>query len=246
MHASVDGALPSVDDIELAVRHLAPFHARWWADERLRDLEFLRYPGSAADAAFMAQAHSALGAALPIARERYGAALPGALVTVAERLLANFDALAESRRDAVGEGVTLVHGDFHPGQLFFPTDRGGRFAVFDWQTVSAGNGADDLARIIVTGLNPEQQQACDQRLIELYHSLLVEHGVIGYDIEHCRAGFRQGLVTTAIINIIASVNIDPALIQEYSATTDVSMTDAMFGWLAAAMEAHHVLDVVSV
>jgi hypothetical protein len=64
-------------------------------------------------------------------------------------------------------------------------------------------------------------------------------------MERCREGFRQGLVTTAIINIIASVNIDPALIQEYSATSDVSMTDAMFGWLAAAMEAHDVLDLVS-
>jgi hypothetical protein len=242
----VDGALPSVEDIELAVRYLAPFHARWWAHERLRATEFLRYPGGAADQLFMAQARSALGAALPVARERHGAALPSILVTLAERLLANFDALVESRRQVDHGGVTLVHGDFHPGQLFFPSNQGGRFAVFDWQTVSAGSGGDDLARIIVTGLDPEQQQACDLRLIELYHSLLVEHGVTGYDIERCREGFRQGLVTTAMMNIVASVNIDPALIQQYAAASDVSMTDAMFGWLTAAIEAHGVMDLVSV
>jgi ecdysteroid kinase len=239
-----DGMQLTVEDIELAVRHLASFHARWWADRRLRDLEFLRYPGSVADQLFMAQARTALAAALPEAMRRYGAALPKTLITVAERLLEDFDTLIEGRREAVYDSVTLVHGDFHPGQLFFPSDVGGRFAVFDWQTVSAGSGGDDLARIIVTALDPAQRQACDGRLIELYHSLLVEHGVTAYDIGRCHESFQQGLVTTAIINIIASVSIDPALIEQYSATGDVSMTDAMFGWLAAAIESHGVLDLV--
>ena len=40
----------------MAVRHLAPFHAKWWSHPRLRDLEFLRYRGSSVDAAFMALA----------------------------------------------------------------------------------------------------------------------------------------------------------------------------------------------
>ncbi|MBI5289839.1 MAG: phosphotransferase [Chloroflexi bacterium] len=244
---AADVAMPSVDDIELAVRHLAPFHAKWWGNVRLRELEFLRYPGSAADRLFTSWAPGVMGAALPAARQRYGGALPPIVLEVAERVMGNFAQLTEGRWERVADGsVTLVHGDFHPGQLFFPSERGGRFAVFDWQTVSAGSGTDDLARVIVTGLPPEQRRTCDERLIELYHALLLEHGVTNYDLERCREGFRQGLVTTAIMNIIASVNIDPTRIEEFSLIRDVSMTDAMFGWVADAMEAHNVLEMVSV
>ena len=239
-----DGSGASIDDIELAVRHLAPFHAKWWADPRLRELDFLRYPGGPADEIFLAQAHGALAAAFPAARERFGERLPVSLVAVAEFLLVNFDLFLETRRQAPRDAVTLVHGDFHPGQIFYPSQRGGRFAVFDWQTVSAGSGGEDLARIITTGLAPEQQRACDARLIELYHALLVEHGVAGYDIARCRDDFRMGLVTTVAMNIIASVNIDPAFIEEFEASSDVPVTDTMFGWLAAALEAHGVLDAL--
>lgn len=239
-----DGIAPSVEDAELAVRYLAPFHAKWWNHARLRDLEFLNYPGSPAYAVFMAQGRGALAAALPEARQRFGSKLPPTLVAVAERVLANFDVAIEARHQNAQDAVTLVHGDFHPGQIFFPSDRGGRFAVFDWQTVSAGNGGDDLARIIATGLSIEQRQVADGRLIELYHALLVENGVRGYDLEQCRDGFRQGLLMSAVVNVIAGASIDPALMEEFAGSSEVSVTEALFGRLAAAVEAHHVLDVL--
>ena len=83
----------------------------------------------------------ALGmAAIPAARARYGDELPASIVAVAEYLQDHFDALMEARREAWRDSITLVHGDFHPGQIFYPSEQGGRFAVFDWQTVSAGGG----------------------------------------------------------------------------------------------------------
>lgn len=241
----IEGGLPSIEDTETAVRHLATFHAKWWNHPRLRELAFLRYPGSPADDAFMAQGHSALAASFAVARERFGA-LPQAVVTVVEHLIASFGALADWRKQAFEDSATLVHGDFHPGQMFFPSERGGRFAVFDWQTVSAGSGGDDLARIIVTGMRPEDRAIHDGRLIELYHALLIEHGVTGYDIERCREGFRLGLVMTAAINLIASVNIDPAFIDEFEAVSGIGLVEGMFGWVADAMESHGVLDALPV
>ena len=240
-----DGITPSVEDTEVAVRHLAPFHAKWWGHRLLRDLEFLRYPGSPAAKVLMAQARGALAAAFPAAREQFGSEFPPMLVTVTERLLANFDALLTTRQEQFQDSATLVHGDYHPGQIFFPSERGGRFAVFDWQTVNAGNGGDDLARIIVTGLTTEQREASEGRLIELYHALLVDHGLTGYDIEQCREGYRLGLLTTLVINVIAGPNIDPALLEEVEASTGVSVAEALFGRLAAAIEAHNVLELVS-
>jgi aminoglycoside/choline kinase family phosphotransferase len=238
-----DMAAPSVDDVEVAVRHLAPFHARWWNHPRLRELEFLRYPGSPANEVFLAQGRAAFEMALPAAREQFGSEFPATLVTVAEYLLANFDTVLETRQQDQGS-TTLVHGDYHPGQLFYESERGGRFAVFDWQTVGAGSGGDDLARIIVTGLTSEQREASDGRLIELYHSLLVEHGVTGYDIERCRDDFRLGLLTTLVINTIAAPNIDPALIEEAEERAEISAGEALFVRLAAAVDAHDVLEVI--
>jgi hypothetical protein len=87
----------SVQDIEEAVRHLAPFHAKWWKHPRLHDLEFLRPPGSATDRALQPLLRDALAAAVPTATERFGSELPRVLVTAATRLLANFDTLAENR-----------------------------------------------------------------------------------------------------------------------------------------------------
>ena len=242
----LDGTLLSEDDIELAVRHLAPFHAKGWAHPRLSALEFLHAPGSATDAAFMAQGRAALAMSLPQAKERFGAAIPAVVLALAEHMLDNWQSLMGMRRDIAGDTLTLVHGDFHPGQIFFPSGSGGRFAVFDWQTVSAGNGGDDLARIMTTSLPPDVQARCDRRLVELYHGLLLENGVRDYDLQRCYDSYRQGLVTTAIVNVIASVSIDPARIDDYVALTGIQLAEAMFGWVGAALEAHGAAELMTI
>ncbi len=178
-----------VEDAEVAIRHLAPFHAKWWNHSRIHDAEFLRPPGSAADRLFSERGRAALSAALPATVERFGKDFPPVLTAVGERVLSNFDSLADAQGELFDDSGTLVHGDYHPQQIFFPTERGGRFAVFDWQMVHAGNGGDDLARIIGTGLTGEQQAASAEKLISLYHSLLVEHGVTGFSEEQSRDRF---------------------------------------------------------
>jgi hypothetical protein len=241
-----EGLEGSVEDTETAVRHLAPFHARWWGDARLRELAFLHHPGTAADEAFFSQARIALTAALPVARERFGSALPETLVVVGERLAADFDALRAARLNEPTNVTTLVHGDFHPGQIFFPSEKGGRFAVFDWQTVSAGNGGDDLARIITTGLTNEQRRAHESRLIRLYHELLVEHGVRGFGFDRCVESYRLGLLTSVALNIIAGATIDPAFLETFRETGEASPEEMMFGWLADAVEEHDVAALLAV
>ncbi len=233
----------SVEDIELAVRHLAPFHAKWWNHPRLRTLEILRYPGSPANDVFLRQAGGALAAALPAAKEQFGDEFPDSLIALTEKFLSRFDEVLEIKQRDEGR-TTLVHGDYHPQQIFFESERGGRFAVFDWQTVSAGSGGDDLARIIVTGLDTDQREASDRRLIELYRSLLLEHGVKEYSFQDCYDDFRFGLLTTLAINVIAGPNIDPAFIEAEDAASEMSAGEALFGRLGAAIDAHNVLEVM--
>jgi hypothetical protein len=87
-----------VEDLEVAIRHLAPFHAKWWNHPRLRTLEILRYPGSPAHEAFLRQAWGALEAALPVAKERFGDLFPDSLVVLTEGLLSGFDAVLENQQ----------------------------------------------------------------------------------------------------------------------------------------------------
>ena len=49
---------------------------------------------------------------------------------------------------------------------------------------------------------------------------------------------------SAVMNIIAVANIDPAQIEEAEASTGESVAEALLGRLAAALEAHNALGVV--
>lgn len=241
---SADPLQPSVEDAEVAVRHLAAFHARWWDHPRLRELPFLRYPGADADRTYITQAQMAMTFALPRVREMFGADFPLTLVELSLRVIANMDGAFERRRALLSRDITLVHGDFHPGQLFYPSERGGRFAVFDWQTVAASTGGDDLARIVTLGLSAEQCAEHDVRLIELYHGLLCEHGVRGYGIERCREAYRQGLLISAVMNVIAAAHIDPELSDPITGLRLIDAAEYFFGRSAAAIDAHNVLDLL--
>ena len=64
-----DPLVGSSGDVELAVRHLAPFHAWWWDSAQLRDLGWLDCPGTSAFDVFSRQVQGALAGALPRARE---------------------------------------------------------------------------------------------------------------------------------------------------------------------------------
>jgi hypothetical protein len=236
-----DGLFSPVEDVELAVRHLAPFHARWWDSAQLRDLSWLDYPGTSGFDAFLQQVRGALAGALSRAREIFGDEFPPSLAVLTERLVANYERLAA---EAAAGPLALVHGDFHPGQIFFPTDGGGRFAVFDWQTVRIGRGGDDLARIVTMGMPPQERRSSDKRLIALYHSLLLEHGVADYDLDQCWLDFRRGLLGSVLVNVIAGAAIDLTLFEEREAETGVSVGEVLFGWLDAALTDHDVLELL--
>ena len=74
--------------------------------------------------------------------------------------------------------------------------------------------------------------------------MLLEHGVKEYSFQDCYDDFRLGLLTTLATDVIAGPNIDPALIEAEEAANEVSVGEVLFGRLAAAIDAHNVLEVV--
>lgn len=217
-----------ISDVTMSIDHLARFHARWWSSAELRALDWLMYPEGPVYERRVTALQQSFGAALGRVRECLGASFPDVLTHVGERLLADPSRFLATRRTAT---PTLVHRDFHPQQIFFPTETGGRFAVFDWQTVGIGRGPDDLARIVSVGLSRADRERHDHALIARYHGHLVESGVADYALEQCVHEFRIGLTSTLMTIVRAAAAFVP-------------LSDGTFDRLAAAFEAYDVAAVI--
>jgi hypothetical protein len=233
-----DPLVPRTDDVEMAIPHLARFHARWWAHPQLRSFGWLRYPESEAYRTWVAATQPAFAGALGVVRQRLGGAFPAVLVEAGERMVAHWADYMASRQTST---PTLQHRDFHGQQIFYPSQQGGRFAVFDWQTLAIGRGVEDLSRLLSTGLTTGDRRAHDRRFVERYHAELVAAGVTGYELDQCRDEFRLGLTASLITNIIASATLDAAQFAARESAAGVSLAYVLFDRLAAAFEAHDVV-----
>lgn len=71
---------------------------------------------------------------------------------------------------------SLLHGDYRLDNLLFDPERT-RVTVVDWQTLTVGLPARDLAYFTGTSLVPELRADAEQGLVVDYHRELLGHGV---------------------------------------------------------------------
>jgi len=74
-----DPLRPTVPDVEVAVDHIAGFHARWWKHPRLRELDWLVYPEGPAFEARAAGLKLAFSGSVDAVRQRLGSQFPEVL-----------------------------------------------------------------------------------------------------------------------------------------------------------------------
>jgi aminoglycoside phosphotransferase (APT) family kinase protein len=96
------------------------------------------------------------------------------------------------------ERFSLLHGDYRLDNLLFDPGRN-RVTVVDWQTLTVGLPARDLAYFSGTSLVPELRAAAERELVQEYHRALVGHGVSDYDVETCWADYRLGMPQITLI-----------------------------------------------
>lgn len=53
--------------------------------------------------------------------------------------------------------------------------------LFDWDAWRIGSGADDLAYMMAMHWYPDRRHRLEAPLLDLYHDVLLAHGVSGYD-----------------------------------------------------------------
>jgi hypothetical protein len=225
----------SVEDTELAVRHLAAFHAKWWEHEKIKSTAWLRQPDD------MPYYRDALGpllpAFIPVAQQKFPRCFSGYILRTAQRLVERWPQFVAPRPE---ERYTLAHCDFHPKQLFFPRGTQGRFAVFDWQGTCVQLAAIDLHRILLTGLTPVQLIEHQERLIALYHRTLVEHGV-RYPFEQLVSETWRSTLWTLWIVVFAVATTDLDIVRRDAEAHGGDLEQRFIGDIAIALEHFDVL-----
>jgi aminoglycoside/choline kinase family phosphotransferase len=177
-----------------AAVNLAGLHGPRWCDPTLVDVEGLQ-PQGPDDAALLAEFY---GPALDLFVDGLGDRLaPGTVETL--RLTLD---LAEAWTLGRSERFGLVHGDYRLDNLMFPPDGApGPVVAVDWQTLSLGLPARDLAYLVSTGLPVEERRAHERDVVAAYHAALERYGVRGYPLEACWDDYRFAMLQGPLVSV---------------------------------------------
>jgi Ecdysteroid kinase-like family len=181
----------SVAEAELVIRELGKLHAAWWGDARLDQIPWLAMKG------MLTPDQAPL-----IFTQVWDSFLGKLSIPVTEELLAAGD-LCRRYLGAVSVEMytepprTLIHNDVQGNNLLVAEDGERSLAVVDWQLTTAARPGPDLARFLVGYLDIADRRGHEDRLLQVYHSLLIERGVADYSLERCRDDYRMALVMSA-------------------------------------------------
>lgn len=226
----------NLEDVETAIRHIARFHAKWWNCKKLNKLPWgtLFSSNSGRNEGLF----KTFLASLVRVKEIFGNKIPETFCWVADRLK-NTDV------SIFTDGpLTLVHGDFHPGNIFFQSNNAGRFAVFDWEAIHIGCAGQDLGRIITLGLTQEQRELYQDLLVKLYHKILLENVSIEYSLNQCWDNIRRGLLYNVFINTIGAARQDKKRIEQLDETSVEFIIDIYFGRIDGALRSNNIRELL--
>lgn len=174
-HIQTEWPLPPTDhQCEQTVQALARVHAQWWQDPRLESEFRVAIPPGRAWRDRRALANENLPAFLDFLGDR----LSPAQRAIYARLLSSPPDRWEIPLSPPRQ--TLLHGDFHAWNVFYPRDPAGSLRLFDWNMWDIGIPSDDLAYLIAVHWSAERRSRLENELLGTYHRALVEAGVTGY------------------------------------------------------------------
>ena len=101
------------------------------------------------------------------------------------------------------ERLAITHGDYRLDNVLYRHDADGNpteAAAVDWQTISLGLPARDVAYFLGNGLTVDDRRAHEREIVERYHRALLDQGVHGYDLhlcwdDYCYAHLQGPLIT---------------------------------------------------
>lgn len=94
---------------------------------------------------------------------------------------------------------TVMHGDAHPGNLYF---RAGRAGLLDWQAVRRGHPSRELAYTLTTSMTTEGRRDSQRDLLEVYRSALAAGGGPELDRDELWDRYRQAALYPYVATMI--------------------------------------------
>ncbi|RAV03252.1 phosphotransferase [Mycolicibacter senuensis] len=83
---------------------------------------------------------------------------------------------------------TLMHGDAHPGNVYF---RNGRAGLLDWQAIRRGHVSRELSYSLISGMTTADRQRTERDLLDTYRQAVRAAGGPDLDREDLWTRYRQ-------------------------------------------------------
>ena len=182
-------------EARLAVQALAGLHGPRWCDPDWLTLAGVTMPRADADFA------RGMGDLAKMAADTTIDRLGGRMTEADRTTLVEAAGLVGRWLLLAPERFSLLHGDYRVDNLLFDPQRT-RVTVVDWQTLTVGLPARDLAYFVATSLAPDARTAIEQDLVDAYYDALVAEGVIGYDRETCWQDYVLGMLQVPMLTTL--------------------------------------------
>jgi hypothetical protein len=96
---------------------------------------------------------------------------------------------------------TVMHGDAHPGNVYF---RDGAAGLLDWQAVRRGHPGRELSYTLITSLTTADRQACERDVIDGYRRALAAAGGPDLHRDELWERYRQGALYAYVAALITA------------------------------------------
>ncbi|MGB8402671.1 MAG: aminoglycoside phosphotransferase family protein [Mycobacterium sp.] len=186
----IRGCTPA--EAQLAVEALAGLHGPRWCDPAWLTFDGVTMPKADLDIARgMGQlAHSALDATLAGLGDRISIQDRSTLIESAH--------LVEQWLGINPDRFCLLHGDYRLDNLLFHPERAA-VTVVDWQTITVGLPARDLAYFLGTSMDADLRTQTESELVDAYHRRLRDIGVRDYTAAQCWSDYRIGMLQVPLL-----------------------------------------------
>lgn len=128
--------------------------------------------------------------------------LPKSDVKLDPRIVAFVDqAIADTTwenyiEDMRNRSWTLIHGDFHPGNMLWRTlvkegEGQQHVALVDWEAVGFGNGPQEIAQALISHATPATRRLYEKEVLDAYFNVILKEAPNGIDVEARRKAFED-------------------------------------------------------
>jgi hypothetical protein len=188
----------SIPETERVLVEAAKLHASHWNDAAIDDLPWISDTRDAPVIVTQALVEPTWSGFV----QRYEDLVSPRARVIGDRLSRNFDAY----RTSYSGPKCLVHVDYRPDNMMFgDLDGPSPVAVVDWQSVSWGCGATDVAYFMAGALPVDVRRAHERRLLQGYHEEMLRQGVADHSFDALLENYGRNSFHLFMVAFFASM-----------------------------------------